>query len=84
MKTYKYITEEATSDMTMFWSRKPGNFINQRTGIPNHNGPHFTGTVRQWYGVLEEVIRETCQELKCPIEMCEILASKEVMTIFNL
>jgi hypothetical protein len=45
-----------------FWSRSPGKFVNKVTGqeifLSNSlsAGPHFTGTVREWYETLIETI----------------------------
>jgi hypothetical protein len=45
-----------------FWSRAPGVFVNKETGIRQSLsdalaiGPSFTGTVREWYETLIEVI----------------------------
>lgn len=45
-----------------FWSRSPGKFVNKVTGqeifLTNSlsAGPHFTGTVREWYETLIETI----------------------------
>jgi hypothetical protein len=38
-----------------FWSRAPGKFLDKTTGNTN-NGGSFTGTVREWYETLIEVI----------------------------
>ena len=44
----------------LYWSRKPGNFVNKNTGQSYgtliDKGPKFTGTVREWY----ETLIETC------------------------
>jgi len=46
----------------LFWSRAPGKFVNKQTGVETLQsstlapGPHFTGTVREWYEVLIETI----------------------------
>ena len=46
----------------MYWSRAPGRFVNKLTGAPVNLanslaiGPHFTGTVREWYETLIETI----------------------------
>lgn len=39
---------------TMYWSRKPGDFVNKLTG--NSVAGSFTGTIREWY----EGLVETC------------------------
>lgn len=47
---------------TYFWSRAPGKFVNKVTGAEVTlssslaAGPHFTGTVREWYETLIETI----------------------------
>jgi len=40
---------------TMYWSRKPGNFLDKLTGN-TATGASFTGTVREWYETLIETI----------------------------
>lgn len=40
---------------TMYWSRKPGNFVNKLTGV-DVTGGSFTGTVREWYETLIETV----------------------------
>lgn len=46
----------------LFWSRAPGKFVNKTTGVETLQsstlapGPHFTGTVREWYETLVETI----------------------------
>lgn len=42
------------SGATMYWSRRPGNFVNKLTGVDVAGS--FTGTVREWY----ETLVETC------------------------
>ncbi len=39
----------------MYWSRKPGDFVNKLTGA-SVSGASFTGTVREWYETLIETI----------------------------
>jgi len=59
-----WLTPEGTSEeqvmLRLFWSRKPGNFVNKRTGeevrLAFGTGPAFTGTVREWYETLVETI----------------------------
>jgi hypothetical protein len=46
----------------LFWSRAPGRFVNKETGLEVSLsttlsiGPHFTGTVAEWYQTLCETI----------------------------
>lgn len=46
----------------MYWSRAPGRFVNKLTGAPVNlasslaTGPHFQGTVSEWYQTLVETI----------------------------
>ena len=40
-----------------YWSRKPGKFVNKRTGNEaNMQGYKFPGTVREWYECMHETI----------------------------
>lgn len=39
---------------TMYWSRKPGNFVNRLTGAAT-SGASFTGNIQEWYSSLVEV-----------------------------
>lgn len=43
---------------TMYWSRRPGDFVNKLTGA-TVTGGSFTGTVREWY----ETLVETCLDV---------------------
>jgi hypothetical protein len=49
----------ATAD-TLYWSRRPGKFLNRDTGadITNSLAPTFTGTVSEWYETLLETIND--------------------------
>lgn len=52
------------SEITFYWNRKPGVFVNKKTGEKFQitlieggvRGPAFTGTVREWYETLVETI----------------------------
>jgi hypothetical protein len=50
------------SGASLFWSRAPGKFVNKETGATVNlesslaAGPHFAGTVREWYETLIETI----------------------------
>ena len=61
------IDQEILSDLvngasagTLYWSRKPGKFVNRETGEANGNSlyPDFTGTVSEWYETLLETIND--------------------------
>ena len=61
------IDQEILSDLvagasggTIFWSRRPGKFLNRDTGadITNSLAPTFTGTVSEWYETLLETIND--------------------------
>ena len=50
---------------TLFWSRAPGKFVNKYTGqtpVPLINslspGPHFEGTIREWYETFVETLSD--------------------------
>ena len=49
----------ATAD-TLYWSRRPGKFLDRETGadISNSLAPTFTGTVSEWYETLLETIND--------------------------
>ena len=75
-----------------FWSRKPGHFLNKRTGAAQtlsstlSIGPAFTGTVREWYETLVETIIDVANEIhrKTLLGAANfIVVSPEVATIFE-
>ena len=57
------------ADTNFFWDRRPGNFVNKRTGVIQQRasslnpGPAFTGTVREWYETLVETIIDVANEI---------------------
>lgn len=59
---------------TLYWSRKPGNFLNKNTGesvteallARNIQPPQFLGTVREWYETLVETMYDCAQGMKKP------------------
>ena len=57
------------ADTNFFWDRRPGNFVNKRTGVIQtrasslNPGPAFTGTVREWYETLVETIIDVANEI---------------------
>ena len=75
-----------------FWSRKPGHFINKRSGAAQtlsstlSIGPQFTGTVREWYETLVETIIDVANEIHRKTLRGSanfIVVSPEVATIFE-
>ena len=57
------------ADTNFFWDRRPGNFVNKRSGhgvVKSSTlevGPAFTGTVREWYETLVETIIDVANEI---------------------
>jgi hypothetical protein len=69
---------------TMYWSRKPGDFVNKLTGVAVSGD--FTGTVREWY----ETLVETCIDVANTIHRKTLrgaanfmVVSPDVATIFE-
>ncbi len=70
---------------TMYWSRKPGDFVRKLTGAGGVGGS-FTGTVREWY----ETLVETCIDVANTIHRKTLrgaanfmVVSPDVATIFE-
>jgi len=70
------IDREVLNDLLMegnaanyYWSRAPGKFLNKKTGAEVQlastlsTGPQFTGTVREWYETLVEIICDVANEI---------------------
>ena len=57
------------ADTNFFWNRKPGAFVNKRSGatVDNRSTTNghasFTGTVREWYETLVETIIDVANEI---------------------
>src|SRR3990167_956234 len=67
----------------MYWSRKPGKFVNKLTGQLAETGEYsFTGTVREWYECLNETIIDVGNYFKLG-EDFNIAVSADVLTIFE-
>jgi hypothetical protein len=75
-----------------FWDRRPGRFVNKRSGIEAARasslspGPAFTGTVREWYETLVETIIDVANEIHRKTLRGSanfIVVSPEVATIFE-
>ena len=49
----------------LYWSRKPGKFVNRETGadITTTNYPDFTGTVSEWYETLIETVNDVSAQI---------------------
>jgi len=54
---------QGATGATMFWSRKPGDFVNKLTGAAV-SGASFTGTVREWYETLVETIIDVANTIQ--------------------
>jgi len=61
---------------TMYWSRKPGDFVNKLTGV-NVSGASFTGTVREWY----ETLVETCIDVSNTIHRKTLRGAANFMVV---
>jgi hypothetical protein len=61
---------------TMYWSRKPGDFVNKLTGASVAGGS-FTGTVREWY----ETLVETCIDVANTIHRKTLRGAANFMVI---
>jgi len=73
---------------TLYWSRKPGNFVNKMTGKEYEFlkdskgetiGPKFTGSVREWYETLTETMIDCASGMKA----AKVYVGADVMTIFE-
>jgi len=61
---------------TMYWSRKPGDFVNKFTGA-SVAGASYTGTVREWY----ETLVETCIDVSNTIHRKTLRGAANFMVI---
>jgi hypothetical protein len=75
-----------------YWSRAPGKFVNKETGTVQNlastlaTGPHFTGTVREWYETLTETIIDVANSIHRKTLRGSanfIVTSPEVCTMFE-
>lgn len=69
------LLNEATG-ATMYWSRKPGDFVNKLTGV-EVVGASFTGTVREWY----ETLIETCIDVANTIHRKTLRGAANFMVV---
>jgi hypothetical protein len=61
---------------TMYWSRKPGDFLNKLTGAAVAGGS-YTGTVREWY----ETLVETCIDVANTIHRKTLRGAANFMVV---
>jgi hypothetical protein len=61
---------------TMYWSRKPGDFVHKLTGA-HVAGGSFTGTVREWY----ETLVETCIDVANTIHRKTLRGAANFMVV---
>ena len=57
---------KGASASTLYWSRRPGLFLNRETGADITNAaepPDFTGTVSEWYETLIETINDVSAQI---------------------
>jgi hypothetical protein len=68
-----------------YFSRRPGNFVNEHTGKPLKKQPKFDGTVREWYEKLMDFVKvKACQVLgKRTDGFFEAHSPSQIMTIFE-
>lgn len=79
---------------TLYWSRKPGNFVNKTTGesvslalkriktdkgTTLPKGPVFTGTTREWYETLVETIIDCKRGMLDPV----LFVNRDVSTFLE-
>lgn len=48
---------------TLYWSRRPGKFVNRTTGATLSPTPSFTGNVSMWYETLIETINDVSAQI---------------------
>ena len=51
------------ADTNYFWDRRPGKFVNKKSGSDQSSSASFTGTVREWYETLVETIIDVANEI---------------------
>jgi len=78
---------DKTKTHKLYWSRKPGNFVNKLTGEDFKDGDHyaFTGTVREWYETLTETVIDCghIYKLHEDGENWNVIVSPDILTIFE-
>lgn len=72
---------------TYYWSRRPGEFVNKRTGqVFNYAanlGPTFTGTISEWYETLVETAVDVLNTLAATKMPAKITVGPEVACILE-
>ena len=76
-------TTEIQPDITMYWSRRPGNFVDIRTGEACDYQPVFNGTPKDWYERLPLIIFSMCSELGVVAGHCQVVASPITTTLLE-
>lgn len=70
-----------------YWHRAPGLFVNKLTGEEIDfcgQKPQFTGTVREWYEVLGEVLHDAYNDLELEAgEVADVVVSRLVFPIIE-
>jgi len=57
---------DGANGATLYWSRRPGKFLNRETGATIANNaapPDFTGTVSEWYETLVETVNDVSAQI---------------------
>lgn len=68
-------------DRVLYWSRKVGRFVNKETG-EMMNIAAFSGSVRQWYSTLTDLVKETADEIDEPGLTTVVTVPDESFVIF--
>lgn len=77
-------TIEVQPNVIMYWSRRPGRFVNPKTGVDELYQPNFDGTVRDWYNRLQPLLFSMCSELGVVAGLCSIVASPDTTTMLEV
>ena len=78
----------------MFWHRSPGEFVNKNNGQKvsvllkgEGIGPHFDGSVQEWYETLVETIIDMKnhleQDARCPADRVTVRVDPDVFCMLN-
>ena len=72
-----------TPDLVMYWSRRPGQYVDVRTGSRDVYQHNFEGTVRMWYEKLPMLLFSMCSELGAVAGLCTVVASPITTTMLE-